>query len=94
MLQYWKKYRFPFLIALVFVWMMFIDSNSIINLIGYKSQLKNLKNQEAYYLSEIERMKEEKEIIFSDMRSLETYARERYYMKKDNEDIYIIQEEE
>lgn len=64
----------------------------MVNLYTYKRQLKSLKNQEVYYLSEIEKMKAEKSVIFSDKRSLETYARERYYMKKDNEDIYIIEE--
>lgn len=72
--------------------MTFIDSNSFINLFKYKKQLSTLENQEAYYISEIDHMKKEKAVIFNDIKSLEQYARERYFMKKDNEDIYIIEE--
>ena len=90
MIATWKKYRKWLVIIGITVWMLFLDRNNLINLYHYKSELSSLENKKEYYQSEIERMKSDKDIIFNDEASLERYAREKYLMKKDNEDIYII----
>jgi len=65
----------------------------LINLIKYKRELSDLREKETYYKQEIEKMKADKMLIFSSDESLETFARENYLMKKDNEDLYIIKED-
>lgn len=91
MLETWKKYRI-WLIALgVLIWMIFIDQNNFINLFQYRSELSSLNKKKEYYQNEIERMKSDRNIIFNDSKSVERYAREKYLMKKENEDIYIIE---
>ncbi len=92
LLNLWKKYRIHLIVTSFLVWLIFLDRNNLIDLIKYKQELADLVKKEAYYLSEIEKMKADKKLIFSSKESLETFAREKYLMKRENEDIFIIQE--
>ena len=58
--------------------------------IRYNNEIKDLKNQEEYYLREIENDIKELKMIESDS-GIEKYAREKLFMKKENEDIFIIE---
>ena len=93
MKHYWLKYRKWVIFSGVAVWILFLDTNNLINLYKNKKELNNLKDKKAYYQSEIEKMKLEKEVIFNNKESIEQYAREKYLMKKENEDIYIIKKD-
>lgn len=93
MLAAWRKYRIYVLVLGFLVWITFLDRNNLINLFKYKAELSDLKEKEAYYKQEIEKMKADKILIFSSDESLETFAREKYLMKKDNEDLYIIKKD-
>ena len=70
--------------------MIFFDSNSLIVHIRYNNEIKDLKNQEEYYLRGIENDIKELKMIESDS-GIEKYAREKLFMKKENEDIFIIE---
>jgi cell division protein FtsB len=52
--------------------------------------LKDLEQSAAYYRQEIEKTKSELNQLKTDAATLEKYAREKYLMKRDNEDIFII----
>jgi len=72
------------------VWMIFFDGNSLLIHREVNKDINKLKKENDYYIKGIEKDdKEIKEIL--DSNGLETFARENYYMKKDNEDIYIIE---
>jgi cell division protein FtsB len=58
------------------------------------NELKDLKAQEEFLANEINEMQQQKEDLFSDDDKLERYARENYFFKKDNEDVYIIVKED
>jgi cell division protein FtsB len=58
------------------------------------NELKDLKAQEEFLANEINEMQQQKEDLFSDDDKLERYARENYFFKKDNEDVYIIVQED
>ncbi len=90
MMVLWRKYRNWLLIGGLIFWMGFVDQNNLVNLYKYRKELSDLRSKKAYYESEIERMKKDRSIIFNNEASLERYAREKYLMKRDNEDIYII----
>ncbi len=85
-----------FFIATVFIlfWMLFIDSNDLISQYQLRRKLSNLEKEKDYYIEKIEEVKKDREQLFSDMDKLEKYAREKYLMKKENEDVYVIVEEE
>lgn len=92
LLQRFIVHKYPITLSLFLVWVLFFDGNSAIFIYKQYNELKNLKLQEAFLSSEIAEMKEQKENLFSDDDKLETYARENYYFKKDDEDIFVIED--
>lgn len=85
----------PFvLILLIFTaWMFFFDANSFFIHKELNSEINELEKERKYYLREMEADKKAiKEL--STEEGIEKLAREKYYMKKDNEDIYIIEYED
>ena len=72
------------------VWMLFFDGNNFISQIKLNNQLKELKQEENYYKNQIEKDKEIIKALTSDSSALEKLAREKYLMKKENEDIFLI----
>ena len=84
----------PFIIiGVVFViWMYFFDDNSLRIHRELNDEIQRLEASVKYYESEIAKDKKIIELYQSDD-SLEKFAREKYGLKKENEDVYIIQEE-
>ncbi len=80
--------------VILLLWMLFIDSNDLISQFQLRSKLSNLEKEKAYYIEKIEEVKQDRDQLFSDMDKLEKYAREKYLMKKETEDVYVIVEEE
>jgi cell division protein FtsB len=50
-----------------------------------------LRQQRNFYVSEIESINQTRTALFSNQDNLETFARERYLMKKDNEDLFLME---
>jgi len=84
------KSTYGIIIILFIIWMIFFDSNSLLVHNDLNNDINKLKQQKSYYNNEIEKDKKELNMIQTDT-GLEKYAREKLYMKKDNEDIFIIQ---
>ncbi|WP_040251083.1 FtsB family cell division protein [Psychroserpens mesophilus] len=82
------------IIFIVFaVWMLFIDSNSLLIHHELNEDISDLEDEKEYYNKEIEKDKKAIKELSTD-EGIEKLAREKYYMKKDNEDIYIIEYED
>ena len=79
------------LISVVFfIWIFFIDSNSILVNIKLNKEISELKERKDILENQIQMDKK----IISNLQnrdSLEKYAREKLYMKKENEEIFIIE---
>jgi len=88
-----KSFYFVAGIAFLF-WMLFIDSNDLFSQYKLTRQLKNFRQEKAYYTNKIEEVKKEREELLSNKALLEKFAREKYLMKKKSEDIYVIVEKE
>ncbi len=88
-LKYTKNFYF---LGLVFflAWMLFIDSNSVLNQIKLSRKLNSLEDQKEFYQERKARIKSEREELMSNPELLEKFARERYLMKKPSEDLYVI----
>ena len=85
---------FYFLFAIVFfVWMLFFDTNDLVNQVRMKHQLIRLEEDKEYYIERIEEVKIEHDALLGDKQKLEKFARENYLMKKPSEDVYILVEE-
>jgi cell division protein FtsB len=74
-----------------FVWMLFLDSNDLISRFKLGAKLRNLDREKAYYQEKIADVEKDRHELMTD-RLLEKFAREKYLMKKETEDIFIIQE--
>ena len=80
------------LTALAFgVWMFFFDQNDFRSMQQRKQELQSTKDNIAYLNNEIARMEKEHEEMIGNPQRLEQYAREQYLMKRDNEDVYVIE---
>ena len=86
---------FYFLFGLFFiVWMLFIDSNDLYSQFTRMKKLKELERQKKFYKEMIQEVEKDREELLSDEALLEKFAREKYLMKKESEDLYVIVEEE
>ncbi len=86
--------NFYFLSTAVFlIWMLFIDSNDFISQYKLSNKLSGMEEQKSYYLEKIEEVQKDREELMSDDKLLEKFAREKYFMKKETEDVFIIVEE-
>jgi|TARA_B110000977_G_C11059921_1_gene485558 cell division protein DivIC len=86
-----KKLKSPFVVlgVLFILWMLFLDSNSFLSHRKLTQTIDQLKKDQVHYKSEIRKdsiaLKE-----LSSPEGLEKYAREKYHMKKENEEIFLI----
>ena len=85
------KLKSPFiLIGLLFVlWMLFFDSNSYLNHNRLSNDINQLQKDKQHYKKEIKKDSIALEEL-SSPEGLEKYAREKYHMKKENEEIFLI----
>lgn len=81
-----------FLLTFGFVfWMLFFDSEDLFKQYQLARKVKQLYEEKTYYLKQIEIVKKEREELMSDADLLEKFAREKYFMKKPTEDVYIVE---
>ncbi|WP_367390909.1 hypothetical protein [Lewinella sp. LCG006] len=93
----WNKLPTPlrnryFITAIAFVaFMIFFDRHDVLTQIHLQSTVNKLEQDKVFYEEQIQR-EEEKRL---DMEiNQERFAREQYYMQRNNEDVFIIKEEE
>ena len=80
-----------FLITVAFiVWMVFFDSNNVFTRARLRDKLDDLQEEKHFYLDEIRKDSVLTRKLLTDSSELERFAREKYLMKKDNEDLYIV----
>lgn len=75
------------------VFITFFDDRDIISNYRHTKQLQALEQSRTYYQEEISKTKQELKQLRSDAALLEKYAREKYLMKRDNEDIFLVKEQ-
>lgn len=80
--------------VMFFFWMLFIDSNNLITQWQRTQKLNELKDEKDYYKEKIKEVEKDREELLSDDELLEKFAREKYYMKKPAEDLYVIVEKD
>ena len=80
-------------VAAFAVWMMFFDKNDIVAQYEFKSEVAKLQEEKDFYVEEIAQVKKDLHELNSNLNTAEKFAREKYFMKKDNEDVFVIIEE-
>ncbi|WP_414601369.1 FtsB family cell division protein [Flavobacterium sp.] len=85
--------RYVLVLLLFSIWMIFLDNYSYLEHRFLDKEIDELENNEQYYINEIKKDSLKiKHLKNSDQ--TEKYAREKYFMKRENEDIYLIEFEE
>jgi len=84
------KNTYVIIVLFFVIWMVFFDSNSTLVHLELNEQINDLKKETEYFKNEIKKDNKELSKIQSDS-GLEKYAREELFMKRDNEDIFIIE---
>ena len=89
----WFKFlsnKYVWVLLFFSTWMLFLDNYSYFDHRILDKQINELEVNKNYYQEEIK--KDQANIKqLNNPEQTEKYAREKYYMKKDSEDIYIIQ---
>ena len=86
----WLKSKYFITAAAFIVWMIFFDRNDIPYQLKRINELKELQQSEQRMDQQITDTKKELELLKSNPATLEKYAREKYMMKRENEDLYIL----
>jgi cell division protein DivIC len=89
----WISNKYLVTISAFIVWMFFFDTRDVLTQRERSRELEKLKESKAYFTSEIEKETKALEELKSDPAAIEKLAREKYFMKKDNEDLFIIHSE-
>ncbi len=88
----WLKNKYFIAIACFAVIMLFLDKNDIFTRMSRDKELRELKQSKEHYTRQIEAESKDLEALRKDPGTLEKYAREKYLMKKDNEDLFLVPE--
>lgn len=88
----WLRNKY-FLSAAGFIaWMLFFDPRDIFTQMKHSGELKELQISKAWYQKEIAKETTESEQLKNNPAVVEKYAREKYLMKRENEDLFIVSE--
>ncbi|MCK9401741.1 MAG: septum formation initiator family protein [Bacteroidales bacterium] len=75
------------------VWMIFFDNNSLKRQRILNARIDEIKGMRAFYMIEIAKNNKAIYELETNLETIETYAREKYMMKRDSEDVYIVTRE-
>ena len=91
-----KPFRNFYVVAIIIflVWMIALDSNNLIAWYQLSAKLGGLENEKEYYEEKIKEVEKDRDELFGDRESIEKFAREKYLMKKETEDIFIVEEKD
>ena len=91
-IQFLSHYKYWIVGVVFLIWMLFLDTNSCLNNHKLQRELEELEDQKKFYRVEIQKDKKLLEDLENDTLAIQSLAREKYYMKKKNEDIFIIEQ--
>jgi cell division protein DivIC len=93
----WKKmlplFKNKYILTLIifFVWILFFDQNNLVDRYVSQRHIRQLEYDKQYYRERIKQDSTRMNELRTDNDNLEKFAREQYLMKRENEDIYIIE---
>jgi hypothetical protein len=76
--------------AAALVWIFFFDRYNVLSRIETELRIGRLEADIRFYQNEKGRLEGERLVLENDLGELERYARERYHMKRDNEDLFLL----
>jgi len=73
-----------------FIWMLFFDRHDLMFQLRLQKRIQQLEQDKLHYQAEIKKLNNERLMLVKNNEALEKFAREQYWMKQPNEDLYII----
>ena len=92
-LGWFRKYVFNKYVIAIFlflVWMIFFDSTSFLVINELNGEIKKYESQLEYYKTDYKKNDDFYQKLMKNKDEKEKYARENYFMKKPNEEIFIL----
>ena len=86
----WLKNKYLLTGVFFAIWMVFFDPKDILSDLERRNKLNELQTSELHLKGQISDAKKELDLLKNNAQSIEKYAREKYLMKKDNEDLFIV----
>jgi cell division protein DivIC len=88
----WLKNKYLLTVVAFAVWMLFFDDRDLyITFFKQRHELSDLQKSKQYYQHQITDTKTELDQLKINAFTIEKYAREKYMMKRDNEDLFIVE---
>lgn len=84
------KNKYTLTLIIFFGWVIFFDMNNLLQRTKIVNELHQLEKDKLYYINKIKADSQKLNELKTNDENLEKFAREQYLMKKDNEDIFII----
>lgn len=72
------------------LWMLFVDDNRLGVVWSNYMKLKELEREKEYYQEQVIQVRREQKEVMGNLKQIEKWAREKYYMRKPTEEVYII----
>lgn len=86
----WIKSKYFISLAAFVVVIVFLDKNDLFTQLDRRRELRELQQTKQHYSTQIEAEKKELESLKNNPATIEKYAREKYLMKRNNEDLFLI----
>ena len=86
----WLKNKYFLTGAFFVIWMLFFDLKDVLSAFDRRDKLNELEKSEMHLKQLISASGTELDLLKNNAQSIEKYAREKYLMKKDNEDLFIV----
>jgi cell division protein DivIC len=96
-MKFWKKLipclKNKYIVALLvfFVWILFFDQNNLVDRYISHRNIRQFERDKQYFRQRIMEDSIRMDELRTDNENLEKFAREQYLMKRENEDIFIIE---
>lgn len=91
-LPFFLRNKYIFTGVVFLLWILFFDKTNLVNHIGQLSKIHTLKNQKQFYEDGIQKVSAQLDQLNTSNETLEKFAREQYYLRKEGEDIFLIED--
>lgn len=73
------------------VWMLFFDKNDLFAQLERRHELQELQKSQQYFTEQIQQERQFSRELKDNPATIEKFAREKYFMKRDGEDLFLVQ---
>lgn len=91
-LKYIRFHKYLFVLVTFGIIIVFVDDNNLMTRAKHKAEIIELKSEIAKYRKQYEEDMAKMKELTENPENLEKIAREKYLMKRENEDVFIIEE--